>query len=323
MTAGAHPLIPHLAGREAALEPLGWTGRDAAWIALVCLHSGVFLRSQYRAPWSVPATTAHRFLERLIDARAAREHPISPDRGSASEHLCQITARPIYRALGIEHVRHRRHGSPGVLLRRLLSLDHVIEHPRLAWLPTEQEKVAHFTGLGIPLSDLPQRTYKGAVAPTVRYFPVKLPIAADERSATFVYTVSGSGDLNSLPYWGETHHSLWAGLRRGGHAVHVAAVTRTRGQARALGKKLARWCGPQTAPQPLSAEDQELMDDVQRARETRDWRILDKWGGVNAAADGVLRIQERDEAAAPPGPSIDSCSTHVAARLAPDSLTLQ
>ncbi len=321
MTATAPP-IPHLAGREAALEPLGWTGRDATWIALVCLHSGVFLRSQFAAHHACTTKSAHRFLGRLLSARAAREHPLSPDQGAASEHLCHVTARPIYRALGIEHVRHRRHGSPGVLFRRLLSLDHVIEHPCLPWLPTEQEKVAHFTGLGIPLSELPQRTYKGAVAPTVRHFPVKLPIAADERSATFVYTVSGSGDLNSLPYWGETHHSLWAGLRRGGRTVHVAAVTRTRGQAASIAKKLAKWCGPPAEPQPLSAQDQELMDDVQRARETRNWRILDKWGGVNAAADGVLRIQERGEAAAPAGPSIDSCSTHVAARLAPDSLTL-
>ncbi len=320
MTVGAPPPIPHLAGREAALEPLGWSGRDAAWIALVCLHSGVFLRSQFAAHHACTTKSAHRLLGRLLSARAARQYPLSPDQGAASEHLCHVTARPLYRALGIEHVRHRRHGSAGVLFRRLLSLDYVIEHPRLPWLATEQEKVAHFTGLGIPLSDLPQRTYKGAVAPTVRHFPVKLPIAADERTATFVYTVSGAGDLNALPYWGETHHSLWTALRRGGRTVQVAAVTRTHGQARSIARKLARWCGPLAVPQTLPAEDQALLDDVQRARETRNWRLLDKWGGVDAAAAGVLRIQERDDA--PPGFSIDRCFTHVAARLAPDSLTL-
>ena len=31
-------MIAHLAGREKALEPFGWTGRQAEWIALVCLH---------------------------------------------------------------------------------------------------------------------------------------------------------------------------------------------------------------------------------------------------------------------------------------------
>ena len=36
----------HLNGREKALEAFGWTGRKAEWIALVCLHSGVFTRAQ-------------------------------------------------------------------------------------------------------------------------------------------------------------------------------------------------------------------------------------------------------------------------------------
>lgn len=322
MTASAHPAIPHLAGRDAALRQLGWNGRDAAWLALVCLHSGVFLRSQYRALWKAPIITARRLAERLIDVGGGREQPLAGERGNASEHLCHVTARPIYRALGIEHVRHRRTGSPGLLFRRLLSLDYVIDHPTVPWLPTEQEKVAHFTGLGVPLADLPQSVFKGAIAPTVRYFTKKLPIAADGRSATFVYTVASKTDINALDYWGETHEALWNTLRRDGCTVQVVAVTRTAGQSRSIGKKLTRWCGPPPAAQRLSPEEQELMDDVQRARETRNWRILDKWGGVNDAADHVLAIQERTDAPTPPGPAIDSCSTHVAARLAPDSITL-
>ncbi len=322
MTASPQPPIPHLAGREAALKPLGWTGRDATWLALVCLHSGVFLRSQYASHRHCHQTTGLRFVQRLIDAGAAAEQPLAPDRGTASEQLCHVSARPIYRALGIEHVRHRRRGSPGLLFRRLLSLDYVIDHPQLPWLPTEQEKVAHFTGLGVPLADLPQRTFKGAVAPTIRYFAVKLPIAADERSATFVYTVASSTDINQAVYWGEGHQSLWNALRRGGRTVHVVAVTRTPGQARSIGSKLARWCGPPPAAQELSAEEQELIDDVQRARETRNWRILKKWGGVVDAASAFDRIQRRNSATAPPGPAIDGFATHVAERLAPDSITL-
>ena len=38
-------MIEHLRGRDRKLEPLGWTGREAEWIALVCLHSGVFTRA--------------------------------------------------------------------------------------------------------------------------------------------------------------------------------------------------------------------------------------------------------------------------------------
>ena len=39
--------IVHLRGREKALEPLGWTGRRAEWIVLVCLHCGAFTRAQW------------------------------------------------------------------------------------------------------------------------------------------------------------------------------------------------------------------------------------------------------------------------------------
>ena len=313
---------PHLAGRQRALEPLGWRGRHAAWLTLVCLHSGVFLRSQYRAYHRCSEPTARRFVDRVLAAGVGREHPISPDLGAASEHLCHLYARPLYRALGIEHVRHRRTQSPGLLFRRLLSLDYVIDHPALPWLPTETEKVAHFTGGDIPLTDLPRRTYKGAVAPTVRYFPIKLPVAADETSTTFVYTVTGSGDLHSLDYWGEIHEPLWAGLRQLGRAVHVAAVTRTNGQARSAGAKLAAWCGEPPPPAALSSTERDLMEDVALLQKTRDTRLLDKWGGVEAAAAAVERIQRRNTRNAPARPAISTSSTHVAARLRPDSLTL-
>ena len=40
-------MIAHLQGREKAIQELGFKAEDAEWIALVALHSGVFLRSQY------------------------------------------------------------------------------------------------------------------------------------------------------------------------------------------------------------------------------------------------------------------------------------
>ena len=39
-------MIAHLCRRDNALESFGWKGRPAEWIALVCLHSGVFTRTQ-------------------------------------------------------------------------------------------------------------------------------------------------------------------------------------------------------------------------------------------------------------------------------------
>ena len=42
-------MIAHLRGRADALVRAGWTLREAEWLALICLHIGVFLRSQYLA----------------------------------------------------------------------------------------------------------------------------------------------------------------------------------------------------------------------------------------------------------------------------------
>ena len=42
-------------------------------------------------------------------------------------------------------------------MRRLLSLDYVIERPTLGWLPTEDEKVRRFDALGIARATVPYR----------------------------------------------------------------------------------------------------------------------------------------------------------------------
>ena len=99
--------------------------------------------------------------------------------------MCRIFSRRIYRALGAEDIGHRRIASPEVLLRRLPSLDYVLEHPGWSWLPTEPEKVDCVERLGIPRKQLPRRVYRGAVGKTRRYFALKLPIAAEkDRSAS-------------------------------------------------------------------------------------------------------------------------------------------
>ena len=60
-------MIEHLKGRERALASLGWTGREAEWIALVCLHSGVFTRAQFCHYFNTQRMTALRFVKALVD----------------------------------------------------------------------------------------------------------------------------------------------------------------------------------------------------------------------------------------------------------------
>lgn len=39
-------MIAHLQGREKLLEIIGFPRKQAEWITLVCLHSGMFTREQ-------------------------------------------------------------------------------------------------------------------------------------------------------------------------------------------------------------------------------------------------------------------------------------
>ena len=58
------PLIAHLQGREQLLETVGFTPRQAEWIALVCLHSGLFTCDQVEVFLKSSQPTASRFVHR-------------------------------------------------------------------------------------------------------------------------------------------------------------------------------------------------------------------------------------------------------------------
>ena len=154
-------MIEHLRGREQALASLGWTGREAEWIALVCLHSGVFTRAQFCHYFNTQRMTALRFVKALVTRREGVESGQVVFNGGG--RMCRISGKAIYRSLGVENIRHRRKASRSVVMRRLLSLDFVLEHPGMGWLPTEAEKVEFFEEIGLPSRLIPRRIYYGAV----------------------------------------------------------------------------------------------------------------------------------------------------------------
>ena len=192
-------MIEHLRGREQALGPLGWTGRKAEWIALVCLHSGVFTRAQFCHYFNTQRMTALRFVKALIEQRAAVETDVIAFNGGGK--TCRISGKGIYRALGVENIRHRRKANRSVVMRRLLSLDFVLEHPGMNWLPTEGEKVEFIEGLGVHSNLIPRRIYYGAVRAQKRYFALKLPVAGGDKTVTFAYVDPGHATAVELNSW--------------------------------------------------------------------------------------------------------------------------
>ena len=96
-------MIAQLQDRAAALMTHGWTRREAEWLALVCLHSGVFFRSQYLAfIGRTNQALANRFIRRCL------KYAVKQPWNGSRLRLCRIAARRIYRVLGAEHFRHRR-----------------------------------------------------------------------------------------------------------------------------------------------------------------------------------------------------------------------
>ena len=298
-------MIAHLKGREKALGRFGWMGREAEWIALVCLHSGVFIRDQLSAHLGIDRWKALRFVRAMSDQRLANEEMLGDWR------VCRIYARRAYRALGAEHIRHRKTASEEVLLRRLLSLDHVIEHTGLPWIPTEHEKVAAFEALGIERRHLPVKTYRGTGDTTRRYFPVKLPVALDARRAVFVYVDPGHETATALRSWGEAHRWLWDALRERGRSVEVVAVVRTPGEFERARTTLGNWASASTTSDPAARESHRAarreIDRIEQAIRGMDDAAVETLGGLNGCLDRLVELEDQASAARP-ARAVDRCS---------------
>ena len=307
-------MIEHLRGREQALEQFGWTGREAEWIALVCLHSGVFTRAQFCHYFDVQRMTALRFVKTLIERRAAVEGAGPVVNGGGK--TCRISSKPLYRALGVENIRHRRKALTNVVMRRLLSLDYVLEHPGMYWLPTEPEKVEFFEGLGLDRRLIPRRLYHGAVGNQKRYFALKLPVAVDAETVTFVYVDPGHETPMELHTWGAAHGALWDALREKGRQVRVIAIGAENEFVERAARVLRVWAA--TAPRKPN-EGRSLKQEIKRidtALRNNDRVVLAEYGGFNGAMKRGAELESLPEAKVTEGASIDDYSTWRATRFA-------
>ena len=284
---------------RAALEPFGWTGRQAEWIALACLHSGVFTRAQLSAYLRIDRWQALRFV------RAMSERRLAADETLEGRKVCRICGRGIYRALGAEDIRHRRIASDEVLLRRLLSLDYVLEHTGLSWLPTEPEKVGAFEALGIERRILPSRLYRGAAGNTRRYFPLKLPVALEAERARVRLRRSRTRYHDGATLVGRgTSCGLWRALSERGRSIEVVAVVRTVRELQRALTILEGWTntstasGPSAAPEPDSAARREIVR-IEQAIRAKDERVLKEYGDLQACLKRIVELNDLHRSSTP------------------------
>ena len=307
-------MIEHLKGRERALASLGWTGREAEWIALVCLHSGVFTRAQFCHYFDAGRKRAYRFVKTLVDRRAGGEIEGAVFNGGG--RTCRISSKPIYRVLGVENIRHRRQANRSVVIRRLLSLDFVLEHPGMNWLPTEGEKVEFIEGRGVHSNLIPRRIYYGAVRAQKRYFALKLPVAGGDKTVTFAYVDPGRDSTVEMNTWGTAHGQLWDAIRAKGRRVEVIAIGAELDAVLRADRVLQLWAAAEPGKVIEGLTVKQEISAIREALHSDDDEFMSHYGGLQGAAERYKELLILPEAELAKGVSIDGYSTYRAHRFA-------
>ena len=311
-------MIEHLRGRDRKLELLGWTGRDAEWIALVCLHSGVFMRGQFCDYFGTSRQEAQRFVKALVDRREAVENPHITFSGGTKP--CRISSTAIYQALGVKKIRKRPSATKTVLMRQLLSLDFVLKHSSLNWLPAEPEKVEFFEKLGVPLRLLPRRIYCGVVGGHKRYFALKMPLAVEPTIVTFAYVDPGHQTHTELYSWGAAHGPLWDALREKGRRVRVIGIAVENVILDRTNRVLEKWAAAEPGATHEGPTPKQEIKVIRDAMKRNDLAYLEQYGGFGPAMKRVVALMkmppEPEASEAKAGVSIDQCWTWRAVRFA-------
>ena len=240
--------------------------------------------------------TASRFVKALIEQRAAVETDVIVFNGGGK--TCRISGKGIYRALGVENIRHRRKANRSVVIRRLLSLDFVLEHPGLNWLPTEGEKVEFIEGLGVHSNLIPRRIYYGAVGAQKRYFALKLPVAGGDDTVTFAYVDPGRENTAELNTWGAAHGPLWDAIRAKGRRVEVIAIGAELDMVLRSDRVLQLWAAAEPGKVIEGLTVKQEISAISDAIDNRDMEFLAQYGGMGEAGKTVHGITKTSRSGA-------------------------
>ena len=259
-------------------------------------------------------TRAHRIVKALVERRAASKAIMAVVNGGG--RTCRISGKAIYRALGVENIRHRRKANRSVVMRRLLSLDFVLEHPGMNWLPTEGEKVEFIEGLGVHSNLIPRRIYYGAVRAQKRYFALKLPVAGGNKTVTFAYVDPGHATAVELNSWGAAHGPLWDAIRAKGRRVEVIAIGAELEAVLRADRVLQLWAAAEPGKVVEGLTVKQEMRAIKEAIAKRNREFLGQYGGLIQAGERYKELLKLPEAELAEGVSIDDYSTYRATRFA-------
>lgn len=273
--------LAHLQGRDANLAQFGWTPKQAEWVALVCLHSGCFLRSQMAAYLGIARQRVSDFMHSLVDRQFAVEVSLQQ---AGTPRLCRVSHKAIYRALDAENIRYRRAISPRVTFARVLALDYILEHPNDYWLPTEYDKVRFFhNDLNVPKSRLPSRVYQGHAGGRRRYFPDKFPICASSDTVTMIYVDAGYPTDRPLRRWASEHRAFFTSIHEVGYQLRIVFISANASALPRTRTVLEGWTVIATGSPEAAIPLLEELDAIKSAVVNADEERLAAWGGLHQA----------------------------------------
>ena len=212
----------------------------------------------------------------------------------------------------------------GAYLRRLLSLDYVIEHPELEWLPTEEEKVWYCEDIGIPKDRLPKRIYTGAAGAVTRYFPLKLPVAGGPSARLSMSIPATTPPLKCSIGAGRT--SIFGPVC--GNAISrfmwlQSASTPTPTNARAPYWKAGRWRKKESrSGAPRRRPSKKERDAISSALDTFDSKVLARFGGFTKAGQRYRELRDILARPAPHDIRIDTFEIWRSGRIYPEGVQI-
>ncbi|MFP5228356.1 MAG: hypothetical protein ACLGXA_12090 [Acidobacteriota bacterium] len=196
-----------------ALRLSGYAEREAAFLYLVAVHSGYFLRRQFcEFTGRERGSIATHFLRRAITHGLVRSLDTE-----GRNRVYHLSGKSLYHMLGDPDSQNRRVKSSGEILRRLMTLDVVLRHLAAEeFLETESAKRRYFVEAG---SD------GAAVAAALAFgesVPVSIPRHGEDHAPRFYFIDEGQRSLSKLERFLAAHKNLFRALPRA-KLVYVAS----------------------------------------------------------------------------------------------------
>ncbi len=171
--------------RVGQVASLGFTDRQAGFLATVMFHAGVCVGRQYCTYAGMQYGGA---MQDFFASLVARRYATLYRCGGRWARLYHLHHKGLYRAIGDVENRFRRPTGLPRAVERLMLLDAVLADRGRTWLGTERDKRLYFTlKRRIPRDALPSLTFRAEDSETVRCFAEKLPIGLDPDGRTHVF----------------------------------------------------------------------------------------------------------------------------------------